>query len=459
MRRNASLAGPPPLALLDPTMCERSTRSKIGSAGFVAASGTLRRLALLSAVALASLVASTGSGLAPAGGPRAALHNRTEAPVESLLGILAPPNGAASTLVRLDPLSLARLSKRVPVGEYHDAWSPSPDRSQLALGISAPSIPAAGHRRVGIRIVDLRRMRVVRDVETGIAATALGWLTPRRLVAALLSGGIVLVDPATGRTLRRWPLASVPGASARTRQCLLVLLPDPIATRLALIDGGGRLRLISLAQIRIEVRETSIGLLSERAGLAVDTARERAYVFAGDAPVAEVDLRTMQVRYRELQSLHPGARRGLVGAGTRDALWLGNGLVAVSGLDLAPTPAGKVTFRPAGVTLVDTASWSTRTIDAEASAAAFAAGRILAYAARPPGSRTAPFTGLRAYTLEGRELFRLFQEEQVWSVRAAAGHAYVRTPQALRVIELGSETVVRDVQPAPELYDVIGESP
>jgi hypothetical protein len=74
----------------------------------------------------------------------------------------ALPNTAV-VLERVDPLSLERRSAQVLVGEYHGAWSLSPDRSQLALGVSS----AGRKRRIGIFIVDLRTMRVVTRIETG----------------------------------------------------------------------------------------------------------------------------------------------------------------------------------------------------------------------------------------------------------------------------------------------------
>ena len=58
------------------------------------------------------------------GGPEAAL---------TLFPLLWPDLGRV--LTRLDPLSLRPSGPRVTLPEYHDAWSFSPDRSQLALGI------------------------------------------------------------------------------------------------------------------------------------------------------------------------------------------------------------------------------------------------------------------------------------------------------------------------------------
>jgi hypothetical protein len=53
-------------------------------------------------------------------------------------------------------------------GEYHDAWSLSPDRRLAAFGISAPGETG----RIGIRVLDLGTFQVVKDIETGIAGGA-----------------------------------------------------------------------------------------------------------------------------------------------------------------------------------------------------------------------------------------------------------------------------------------------
>jgi hypothetical protein len=156
--------------------------------------------------------------------------------------------------------------------------------------------------------------KLVRDVHTGIAAEALGWLAPRRLVAGLQRGGTVLVDPVTGRIRRRWPSFSFPDESARLPDALVMLLPPlrtsspnlPLtrvagAPRPAVVDREGRLRCVTLKRIRLDARFANGVYYEDRAGLAVDPARARAYVFAADAPITEVDLRTMRVSYhREL---------------------------------------------------------------------------------------------------------------------------------------------------------------
>jgi hypothetical protein len=385
--------------------------------------------------------------------------------------MLMLPNTAV-VLARLDPLSLEPVSRQVHVGEYHDAWSLSPDGLQLAVGISAPGRTG----RIGILIVDLDAMKIVRKVETGIFAGALAWLAPRLLVAGLSDplvggagrperGGTVLVDPLSGKILRRWAHLSDPLASARTREGLVMLFPGPppatpegtAPAHLAVVDARGRLRSVALERIQLTLRD---GVQWDGAGLAVDAVRARAYVFAADAPAAEIDLRTMRVSYHRLEALFLSA--GELGdtevqSGdeliwrSRRALWLGDGHVLVFGQD-GFAPAGVQDFEAiaAGAILVDTATWSSCVLDTSAGGAAFVGGRMLVYGREDPARR-----GLRAYNVEGREAFHLFDGEQVWDVQAAGQLAYVRTRSAVHVVDVRSGEVVSEIVPPAELVDVV----
>jgi hypothetical protein len=363
------------------------------------------------------------------------------------------------TLARLDPTSLRPRAPRVLVGEYHNAWSRSPDGTQLALGISSPGgegFPVVGNRgRVGIRIVDVARMRVVRDVSTGVAAEALGWLAPRRLAAVLQSSQVLVVDPVTGRILRRWTVGRLPLLNpgwVRTRQHLVVLLdthPDPpvdLNPRLAVIDAQGQLQVVSLER----QLAGCCGPDSYRAGLAVDVGRRRAFVVAAGVPVAEVDLRTMRVRYHQV--ITPGAALlpapGTVGedalrASRRQALWLGSGALAVAGRQLLPAAGQTVTSTPAGVAIIDTRSWRVRVVSARASRACVVAGRLLAFHGGPFVPRTAEGIGLGVYSLQGRRLLHLFGTQQLSHLQAIGSDVAVASPGAVRVVDLGLGKVVR----------------
>jgi hypothetical protein len=383
-------------------------------------------------------------------------------------------------LARVDPRSLEPVSRRVDVDEYHHAWSLSPDRSQLAVGVSAP-----GKRgRVGILVVDLAAMKVVRRIETGIAAVALAWPRPHLLIAGLLRGGMVLVDPRTGTILRRWPpssawppLSDPPQASARTRDGGLALLfpgrrsnarTQTAAPRLAVVDRMGQLRSVALERIRLTFRD---GVQWDAAALAVDPARARAYVLPPDAPVAEIDLQKLRVSYHRLEALFlpPGELSDAepepndeVSWRHRRALWLREGRILVFGHDhVRPVGVDRFEAIPAGALLVDTATWSSCVLDATAAAATFLGRTVLAYGR---GDRASG--GLRAYTSDGRNTYRALDGKPVSGVQAAGGLAYVRgravefsplggSRSVVHLIDVRSGTVVGNVAPESELVDVV----
>ncbi len=365
------------------------------------------------------------------------LHpTRQKANAAPLLGIISPSGGAV--LVRLDPSSLELLEGRVIVGEYHWTWSFSPDGSRLALGISAPG--AVG--RLGIQIIDVEQMETVGKVETGIAAEIVTWLTPERIVAALQGGGIVLVDCATGDIVRRGtepfepPVTLPPKPVAFIGSGVVYLLAHsskPIPA-LALVDARGNLRSVTLDRLTSAVIHSAtagIRIATMHASLAVDVVRDRAFVVAPDALVAEVNLKTMHVRYLKLQGLE---RRGR--ASTRHALWLGDRFIAI--------------FGPAGVAVIDTSDWRVRTIDARASKAAVAAGKLLVYGTHSPG--------LRAYSVDGRQHFALFGEEGIRDVLIAKNYAYVIGTRRLRIVDITSGTVLREVPTPLGLVELIRPS-
>jgi hypothetical protein len=421
------------------------------------------RLLVVSAVAAMALTSCGGTDPpeidACADGESAPTPPAAPAPREPFMGILHATANSPAVLARFDPLSLSPVSRQVEVGEYHDAWSLSPDGSQLAL--------ARGGQGIGIAIVDLASMKLVRQAHTGIAAEALAWLAPHRLVAGLQRGGTVIVDPRTGRIMRRWPGFSFPDAAVPTRGGLVMLLPRlrrsashlPLtrvagAPRLAVVEARGRLRSVTLERIRLAVGSSGGVYYEDRAGLAVDRARARAYVAAAGAPVAEVDLRTMRVSYH-LELPGPDVEGKDAPARQRHALWLAGGRIAVFGRELAGADGRNLTAKPAGVTLIDTNDWSACMLDQRASRAAVAADRLLIYGPGPPVSRDDAGVGLRGYVVGRGEAFRLFEGEQVWNVEVAADHAYVQTANAVHVVGLRSGKVFATIARPLEVADVI----
>ena len=384
-------------------------------------------LAVIGASGLTSLLADA---------PAAAPELRAVARPAPFVGILSDPYGGATRVGCFDSLSLRATAAPVFIGEYHDAWSTSPDGTRVALGISAPGSGA----RIGVRIVNLARWATELDVQTGIAAEAVAWLTDRTLVAALQRGGIVLIDPATGEVVRRWAgWAVLDGVSTRTRRRFVLLEPGGRTRRLAAVDSTGRLRSVSL---RLPLRRRHSRLA--RPALVADPVREHAYVLTGGRVLVDVDLQRMRVRRRRLQ---PALEQGATGARfpVRGGLWLGGGRLAVSGHDAVPGRRLRPRTYPAGLSTVDTETWNVRVVDSAATGAALAPGRLLAYGER----------GLRGYSRGGRRVFEVLRNQIVWSVGAAGRLAYAVTPTATHVIDTRSGRIRRNISRPRELSGVI----
>ena len=244
----------------------------------------------------------------------------------------------------------------------------------------------------GICIVDVRSMTVAAHIPAPTAVEAVAWLRPRRIVGVDQAGGILVGDPVTGAVLQRraLPFDTYYPAVARTSAGFAVMF-DSIPARLMLVDARGELRSVALKGI------------GRNAGLAADRRAGRAFVFGSGTRAAEVDLRTMSVRYHRVRV--PRTARW------REALWLGGGLLAVWG-GSAP-----------GVHVLDTRSWTVRTVSRAARSARRAAGRLLVYV--EPGLGRRGGVGLRVHTRDGSKLVRHLFGERTLAVEVAGGRAFV----------------------------------
>jgi hypothetical protein len=381
-----------------------------------------------------------------------------------LLGMVG--DSGSLRLVRLDPETLRPLpGKRIAVGSggcasreggtacwSFPAWSFSPNRASLALARDGYSL----------RIIDVGRMRVAADLRLGGGSIgALAWLARGRVLAVEEVGyernRLLAIDVAKGRVTRRTALGGSVLALARTpRELVMLVSPSRAigAARLAVADARGAVRFVRLGRI---VAGSKLlggpGVRVERRvpGLAVDPTGRRAFVVAPTL-AAEIDVRSLAVTYRDL-ALAPSFRRLLTRSPAalaktargywRWARWLGAGLLAVSGTE----EADKTGTRPAGLRLVDTRSWSVRTVDAGATSFLVAGDLLLVTGG--------PGAGLAAYGFDGRERFRLsFDGLAAWVAQVNGSRVYVGITQAngqreqLLVVDLPSGRVVGE-RPLP----------
>ncbi len=346
-------------------------------------------------------------------------------------------------LARLDPDTMRLAGRRVPLAREPLGWSFSPDRSRLVTGSTA--------RGARLRFVDLRRMRLLGDVTvsrrgSGIAAA---WVGPRRVLSVVVLPGccgagdtvVAAVDTARRRVLWRQRLGgSLQEGERLGRSLLLVLGPRGAAigpSRLVQVGPHGPTRSVALPEIISGTRPSGTVTESWSPGLAVDRAGGRAFVVQARAPVTEVDLRTFAVQPHPLHINARAADDALRGP-QRDALWLGRGKLAITGLDHTTVADGHSCERPAGLTLVDTRHWVAREIDARTTDVALASDTLLASSfVYGPCRHGATGSGVSGYSLAGRRKFHLFGQAPVL-VQPVGGNALVGGMGATMLIDARS---------------------
>jgi hypothetical protein len=344
-------------------------------------------------------------------------------------------------LVRVDRDTLRPLAgRRVALAGEPLGWSFAPDRSLIALGSTA--------RGAKLRLIDLRAMRALGDVRVTRrgSGVATAWAGPRRVLAVVVTPGccgagdtiVAGVDAGRRRVIWRRKLGGSLQAGERFhRGLLLVLGPRGQAvgpSRLVRVGPRGRIRSAPLPQILSGSAAEGFVTQKWNPGLAIDRSGGRAFVVQAHTPITEVDLSTFEVRSHPLQG---GARAADAVAGpTRHALWLGRGLLAVTGSDSHDStggPGGGVRGRttPAGLTLVDTRTWRARTIDPRTTDAALVSGTLLAssFLDRPRSG-----SGLTGYSLHGRRRYHLFGSNPIF-VQPIGRNALVGGPRGSALIE------------------------
>jgi hypothetical protein len=224
------------------------------------------------------------------------------------------------------------------------------------------------------------------------------WLRPDRILV-VRGEGLLVVEPSGPRVLRQ---VSFPGRLLQVERVgdVLVLLlaraNEVGPATLAVADAEGGLRSVVIDRVPAGFRfdeQNGAGIRSGASpGLAIDPERRRAFVVGGGTPVAEVSLDDLRVAYHELVRpvsllgrlhdwLEPKAEAKGLNGPQRTALWLGHGSLVVTGADekawVDAQGGWHEQFEPAGLSLIDTADWQTRTLDPRASLAVPAGGALV----------------------------------------------------------------------------------
>lgn len=430
------------------------------------------RLGAVQALSVAVLAAAL---VAAASAPRSQAEPvRGAKSLSPVLGISyrSPERG---TLAWFEPLTLRKIpGRKAPLGGYLGSWAFSADRAVLAIascrGDQEPFFP-------GIRFVNTRVMRVLGNLRLSPfrgCAAALTWLRPDRLLAVVTTtdppeSELVVLDPIARRVLHRERLPE--GwlfASGRTRDALVLLFSSPgeiAPARLAVVDAEGAVRVATvdsaLAGTIVDDRGDDYRSRTVYPGLAVDPDGRRAFLVPASGPVAEVDLTTLAVSYRELdrpslwqrflRCLTPSAQAKVQEGPVREARWLGDGMIALSGMDysIATNARGEELFTatPAGVSLIDTRSWTSGMLSREASGFAVVPGIVIAQGGRWDSQKQRSIgPGLLAFDLDGRERWRLRPGEYQW-IDPAGSVGYVQIAERRTdVVDLASGRVLGTIR-------------
>jgi hypothetical protein len=398
-----------------------------------------RALAVFAVFALFAPVAATGE------------RASTEKAPKSVLAIQSAKRG--DFLVRLNGESLKRSSRSVSLGgrASYTGWSFSPDGRRLALAVD---------RAYGFRIYDVRRLKRLAEIGTWSKNVSfVAWLSPRRIIG-YEPAGFFVADPVTRKQLTAPQLGgALPSTLRRAGNVVVVVVAPPADVGnagLAVIDAQARVRSVQLEGIKAGTHFDPDSLRGESyvPGLAVDPAG-RAFVVGGrDEPVAQVDLTTLAVTYHRPQQsrsvvsrfrnwLEPlaAAKYPLTGS-VRRAVWVGDGRIAVWGFDTVPAGGEHVQTSSAGLSVVDTGSWTRRTIDPDAQHAAFAANTLL-------GSGG---DGLSGYSTDGDRLYHLFEGQNVGVAASLGSRAFVvQNKGPVRIVDATSGRVLGAHRGVPRL--------
>jgi hypothetical protein len=381
--------------------------------------------AFLAAIAVAVGVGGQTESQPPARDPAT--------PPPFVLAVEWHEGGTPPSVARRDPLTLRSGGRSVdlrPGGGSPAAFSPN--RKKLALGTPEP----------GIEIVDVRHMRRVGFVRLG----GIGWLTSLSwqrgtLFAVVMSDDrtyALVVDPIGRQVLRRHRLDRTLLAAEPERGGMVLLTAPPgrIGPVEVSVLGGKGLESVPISGItgggESSGSGSSMSFRQVVPGLAVDEDEGRALVISAANKVATVDLGDLAVDYHEVSDsvsllsrfrnwLEPAAEAKIVEGPLRQAVTLGNGLVAVSGVDYSGA-----TSKPAGLALMDTHDWSLRELDDKTSYATRVGATLLGYG----GGRS----GLVGYDLQGRQLFHLFNGRRIDAIETAGGLGYVYLGSQRRII-------------------------
>jgi hypothetical protein len=363
-------------------------------------------------------------------------------------------------LVSVDPLTLRpRGTRGVDVAGHGFPFAFSADRSRLVLSRWEPP---------SLRIVDARRLRVLRTVPLGgnrrVDVHAVAWLAGRIVVLLERSSReleVVRVDPTEGRVVAAFAIRRQIAEVAATENRLVMLLRPlgRIGSARLLVVTPERVRTVTLAGIRagsVPAREGK-PYTTVVPGLAVSRSEARAWVI-GARRSAEVNLRTLAVRYQG-EPRHLSLQKGPIVGSARDVRWLSSGELVVAGWDARRNEQGKIVTIPSGLRLLEPRGWSDRLIQPRALLSYVRSNQLLTIG---PGDPECATPMLTAYTLAGMQLYRVCEARATGAVEFAGRYARLgRIDGRVAIVDLDSGAVVartRETRVDPLEASLIEES-
>jgi hypothetical protein len=203
----------------------------------------------------------------------------------------------------------------------------------------------------------------------------------------------------------------------------LALLLAPPAGR-----GGARLVVVSEAATRtialplhVSARSLDKSVLGGAIGLAVNREAGNAYLVEPAGRVLDVNLASRKVSVFEPPLRKPAAAAKGPVQSTVQALWLGRGVLAVTGV--RRMASGRLL--PLGLWLTNTRSWRSRLVDPMVTGMAYSGSTVLGF--QPFFDQLGAGTtaiGLRGYSLGGLLRFRAFAGKPITVARVQGRYAY-----------------------------------
>lgn len=376
----------------------------------------------------------------------------------------------ASALRAVDPKTLLPTGRPLLLGDAVTSRVVSPDGRTFAFG---------GNNYGEIVLVDpatLKRRTVALTKARDRAVFVISWPRRNLLVAescayAGKSGcfehRVWLLDPTSPRRRRALRLPGFAGSAYDPRTGRTVALISGFeggirASWLLVVDPDGRPRRIGLGRIHggVDARRRG-GAHYARPSLAFDSRRGIAVVVGPRSQVAELDLRTLRVRYHRVSGLDPAeadiARdRPRAWTGThnpysesaREAVALEPGLVRVSIRESRLVGDGRAVRELARTVVLDTRRWRVR--DVRPTEAGDRVGGLTLVNTRPQRDKVfAPFR-LEAYDQQGRRRYQLDGGRRrlfTWQLGAGLLYAGTTSGSMTHVFDVSTGRLLRRIPP------------